>query len=219
MLLEVMRHGWYEMPEDKRYNGTGAPGNYLEDLLGLKAGNMDIPDAVGWELKYYTEKTNLITLFHKEARPERVMHYMVRKHGWKDAKGRMSFRHTIKGKSDRFKINTDDNQVTVRPLEGNGPTPYWTHDDLLEIAAGKLRRLILVKGEKKGREVRYLHADCFENIHLSFFIFELMKGTVCIDFDARENEPNGTALRNHGTKFRISPNDVCRLYKKKDRLS
>ena len=101
---EIIQHGPYEMPTT-RYNGTGAPGTYLEDLLGLTTGNKDIPDSVGWEVKYYTEKTNLITLFHKEPKPQDAVRFMVSKWGWKDDKGRLSFRHTIAGKSDRFRVD------------------------------------------------------------------------------------------------------------------
>ena len=68
-LIEIIRHGEYKMPE-KRYVGTGAPGIFLEDLLGLTTGNKDIPDTLGFELKWYTKQTNLITLFHKEPQPE-----------------------------------------------------------------------------------------------------------------------------------------------------
>src|SRR5437867_4083929 len=39
------------------------------------------------------DKTNLITLFHKEAQPMNIMRHMVRRWGWKDANGRMSFCH------------------------------------------------------------------------------------------------------------------------------
>jgi len=66
-LQVLIQHGVYEMPTTK-YVGTGGPGLYLEDLLGLTTGNKDIPDSVGWEIKYYTPKTNLVTLFHKEPR-------------------------------------------------------------------------------------------------------------------------------------------------------
>lgn len=218
-LREIIQHGWYEMPKTKRSGGTGGPGNLLEDLLGLNVGSQDIADSVGWEIKYYTEDTNLITLFHKEAQPPNIMRYMVSKYGWTDKHGRKSFRHTIAGKSDRFKVETDNGQVVVRPLKGNGPTPTWTHDDLLNIAAGKLRRLILVRGEKDGNRVRFDRADCFENLHMGLFIYELLRGTIAIDFDVREASPGSKALRNHGTKFRISPDNVCRLYTKKERFS
>lgn len=218
-LRDVIKHGWYEMPSN--YGGTGGPGTFLEDLLGLKAGNKDIPDATGWELKYYTQKTNLITLFHKEPQPEDIMRYLVRKRGWKDKQGRMSFRHTISGRSDRFKVEEDEGQIIVRPVKGNGPVPYWTQDELLNIAGSKLRRLLLIQGQfqKTEKKVRYIRADCFENLNISLLIYEIIRGTICIDFDARENKPGSSGLRNHGTKFRIPPENVCRIYMKKERFS
>lgn len=217
-LNEILQHGDYEMPT-KRYSGTGAPGLYLEDLLGLSAGNKDIPDSLGFELKFYTEKTNLITLFHKEPKPDGVVRMMVSRFGWKDAKGRLSFRHTIAGRSDRFKVDSDAEQIVVRPLKGNGIIPHWTHDDILSAAGAKLRRLVLVKGERRGQTVSYNRADVFENLQLTFFVWEVCKGTVKIDFDAREAKPGSKGLRNHGTKFRVAPGDICRLYAKKERLS
>ena len=55
-LRELIQGGWHPMPETTRYKGTGGPGNFLEDLLGLNVGNQDIADSVGWEIKYYTKK-------------------------------------------------------------------------------------------------------------------------------------------------------------------
>ena len=218
-MREIFALGWQEMPENRRYNGTGGPGNYLEDLLGLTSGNKDMADVLGWEVKYYTEKTSLITLFHKEPQPPGILRYMVSKYGWKDEQGRLSFRHTISGKSDRFIVNDDAGAIVVRPLKGNGPIPSWTHDILLNIAGGKLRRLLLVKGEKDDRKVIFERADCYEDLYLTFLVLELVAGTIAIDFDVREMTPGSKGLRNHGTKFRISPDFICRMYRKKERLS
>ena len=126
-------------------------GNFLEDLIGLKAGNQDIADIIGWEVKVFTPQTNFITLFHKEPGPAGIMRYMVNRFGWLDAQGRKSFRHTISGKSDRFIVADDAGNVVVRPLKGNGIVPTWTHDTLLN-AAIKLRRLLLVKRRTDGSE-------------------------------------------------------------------
>lgn len=217
-LREILTLGWQNMPANvARYNGTGGPGNFLEDLIGLKAGNQDIADVLGWEVKYHTEQTSLITLFHKEAGPFAIMRDMVRTYGWKDDKGRLSFRHTIHGRSDRFVVTNDEGNVVVRPLRGNGPIPRWTHDDLLN-AAGKLKRLLLVKGERQGQKVRFIHADCYENLHLTLLVAEMVSGTIAIDFDAREAKPGSDGLRNHGTKFRIKPQNICRIYLKKERF-
>jgi hypothetical protein len=222
-LFDRIRHvfslDWQVMPLDPHYNGTGGPGNFLEDLTGLDAGNLDVPDSVVGEVKWYTEKTNLITLFHKEPEPEGILRTLVSNHGWSDSRGRLSFRHTINGRSDRFIVRDEAGTLVVRPLRGTGPVPSWTHDTLLSIAGGKLRKLLLVRGERQGGRVRFQRADYYEDLYLTLLIAEIVKGTIAVDFDAREMTPGSRGLRNHGTKFRIHPNNVCSLYRKKERLS
>ena len=218
-IRDIIRNGPYEMPIGSPYGGTGAPGRFLEDLLGLRSGSIETPDAAGWELKWYTDRTHLITLFHKEADgPAAIMRYMVRKYGQKDKQGRLSFRHTIKGKSQLFKIDDSIGQIVVRPLNGNGPVPYWTHEELMAAAGSKLRRLILVKGIRRKQEIRFLQADAYETFHIADFVNEILRGSVAIDFDCRESKPGSDGLRNHGTKFRVSPLAICRLYLKKERV-
>jgi len=53
-----------------------------------------------------------------------------------------------------------------------------------------------------------------------FFVprYEVVKGVVKIDFDVREMKPGSKGLRNHGTKFRVAPDDMCKLYAKKERF-
>jgi hypothetical protein len=216
-MLEIMHHGAYQMPA--KYKGTGAPGKFLEDLLGLTTGNKDIPDSLGWELKYYTRQTNWLTLFHKDPNPKDAVRFMVSKWGWKDKNGCMSFRHTIAGKSDRFKVDLDGDQILIHRIGGNGIVPHWTQDDILSAAGAKLRRVLCVLGIRKGQTVTYTRADCFEDLELTAFIWEVAHGIVAIDFDAREMKPGSKGLRNHGTKFRVHPRDMCRLYSKKQRLS
>lgn len=216
-IQDIIDTGEYDMP--KEYNGTGAPGIFLEDLLGLTTGNKDIPDSLGWEIKFFNPKTNFITLFHLEPSPEKAVRYMVSKYGWKGKDGGLSFRHTIRGKSDRFEIKSSDDRIVVRVIGGNGVVPFWTHDEIMSAAGAKLRRVMLVKGIRSGQKVTYKRVDCFENLSLTGFIESIVKGVVVVDFDARENKPGSVGLRNHGTKFRVSPDDMCRLYTRKLRLS
>lgn len=217
----LIDHGQYQLPDGSRYQGSGAAGMFLEDVLGLTAGSQDIPDGPGWELKWFSNRTRLITLFHKEANgPEYVMRKMVQQYGWLDSKGRLSFRHTIEGQSDRFRIRADDKlrRLVVRPRNGRGPAPYWSYDDLIAAAGAKLRRLVLVKGEVEKRKLRFLFAEAYETFHLADFIQEVLRGSIAIDFDCRESKPGSLGLRNHGTKFRVSPLAICRLYFKKERI-
>lgn len=218
-LEKILNHGPMEMPLGvRRYNGTGGPGNLLEDCLGVTAGSQDIADILGWEIKYCTDRTNLITLFHKEPEPSGVVKSMVKQFGWKDSLGRLSFRHTIKGQSDRFKVFYEDGNILVRPLNGEGPIPKWTHDTLLNIAGSKLRRLIVVTGRKRNRKVTFLQADVYEELQLSRLTEYLVEGKIAIDFDARERIPGSHGLRNHGVKFRVMPSDLRDLYKSHEKL-
>ena len=217
----LIDHGQFRMPEGSRYQGSGAAGMFLEDLLGLNAGSMDIPDGAGWEMKWFSNRTRLVTLFQKEANgPEYVMRKMVQYYGWLDKKERLSFRHTLEGESDRFKVRADDKlrRLVVRSRNGSAPAPYWSYDDLMAAAGAKLRRLMLVKGEVEKRTVRFLYAEAYETFHLADFIQEVLRGAIAIDFDCRESKPGSLGLRNHGTKFRVSPLAICRLYLKKERI-
>jgi len=219
-LRKVLDAGWLDMPADvARYNGTGGPGNYLEDLLGLAAGNKDIPDGVGWEVKFHTPKTSLITLFHKEPEPEGILRYVVSKYGWKDKQGRLSFRHTIHGQSDRFTVVNDAGSIIVRSLHGDDPVPMWSHDTLLNIAGSKLRRLVAASGIRKEHTVKFVSAELYQELALTQFMQKLTSGQIVIDFDVRENTPGSKGLRNHGTKFRVSPKDLVHIYLKHEHFS
>ncbi len=70
----------------------------------------------------------------------------------------------------------------------------------------------------KKRSVRFIHADAYETIHLADFIYQLMRCSIALDFDGREAKPGSNGLRDHGTKFRITPTMICRLFPNKEPL-
>ena len=213
----VIRKDWIEIPKTQGFGGTGAPGRLLEHELGLDGGKLDIPDAGKWELKFHGGKS-LLTLFHKEGRPRGHMHHLVRHFGIMDKLGRLSFRHTIKARSDLgFYVANESNLITVRNAVPNDIVwPHWSHDDLITAFAAKLRRVIVVKGERRSGLVKYRAAHAYEEPSPTRFIEAIANGTVAIDFDARTT--NGEGLRNHGTKFRIEYDDLGKLYRKRTRI-
>jgi hypothetical protein len=220
-LREVIDNGWYVIPEDTGYGGTGGPGLLLEDLIGIDRNNRDGPDSGVWELKFHSGKSPL-TLFHLTPQPKGVMHEFVRGYGWPDLKGRTSFRHTIWGSSSRgFKIANDVNRIIVR---NEGPVadikitpPYWAHDNLMNAFVYKLRRLALVHGTKRKGKVRYEYARLYWEPKITDFISAIERGLIAIDFDARTNL-SGMGLRDHGTKFRIKIEDLSSLYLKNEKF-
>ena len=108
----------------------------------------------------------------------------------------------------------------LRPSGNNSPSIWlWKPHRMMNCAwrsaAGiEYPRKMILLAVLKYR-VQFFHSSL--NTGFSKF-FEYTGGTIKIDFDARESKPGSRGLRNHGTKFRISPDDVCRLYAKKERF-
>ncbi len=213
-IRELCGSGWHDLPD----TGSGAPGDHLEKLLGLKTSNVDIPDAGAFELKF-SRGSALITLFHKTPRPRGSMRHVINKHGWRGRNGRPSFRHTIAGESDKgFDIVYDAGSIWVRHEEAMDIVPHWTEDDLLNAAGRKLSRLVLVRGtvRKNPYRVLYERAALYEQFRLSRLMRAIESGLVLVDFDAYIR-PSG-AVRDHGTKFRIDPRNIGRLYETHERI-
>ncbi len=213
-LGEVLATDTYTIPRGKSFEGTGAPGLYLEHLLGLKTSNVDIPDAGAWEVKF-TSGTALTTLFHKDPFPRRgeAIRYIINRWGWIGSNNnRPSFRHTICGESERCVVVDDAGSIWVRRRGYDDIAPHWPHDELITAFARKLSKLILVRGtyDNRKRLVTYDTAEFLSQPRTSQLVRAIVTGLICIDFDAWIRESG--AIRNHGTKFRIHPADLPRIY-------
>ncbi len=222
-IKEILKMGMIPIPDKKSYRGTGAPGRLLEDLLGIAENNHDSPDLQDWEVKFHGGGT-LITLFHKDPEPRGITRFLIHDHGWPDGQGRISFRHTISGKSDRgFYVVNDPDRVIVRHETKDTHPPFWRHNTLLGAAGAKLRRLILVDGkvthESTGKHVEYKTATAFWDFNLTGFCDALEKGDVCIDFDARTNAGKGSSIRNHGAKFRVHLDKIGNLFEHSKKIT
>jgi len=214
-IKEIIDLGWIVIPPEKTFNGNAAPGDYLEHLLGGEKNNRDSPDLADWEVKFHGGNA-LLTLFHKEPQPRGIMKFIVHEHGWKDESDRISFRHTIGGKSNRgFYVVNEPDRISVRHNTKDNPVPYWTHDTLLNCLGAKLRRLIVVEGELETHPVKrviYRSAVAYWEFKQTGFFQSLVDGKVFIDFDARTKSSTSSTLRNHGTKFRIKIEDIPSIY-------
>ncbi len=211
-LSQILTTREYIIPTGEGFEGTGAPGLYLEHLLGLKTSNADVPDAGGWEVKFSSGDA-LITLFQKEPYPResgRMIRSIINRWGWIGQNGQQSFRHTIRGRSDLLEIVDDAGEIRVRRIGHDDVVPHWPHDVILTAFARKLGNLIHVQGTKKGRTVVYESAEFLSQVRVTDLVKAISTGTICIEFNAYIRE-NG-AVRNHGTRFRIKTEDLYRLY-------
>lgn len=244
-LLEIVKQGWIS---NNRHGNHGGIGNTLEDLLGIKENNLPIPNAAEWELKTQRlNSTSLTTLFHIEPSPRAIRfvpQVLLPKYGWahqedgkKYAKGEMSFRQTIHGKSrsDRgFKVVIDrESQKILISFEAKSvdrrhqdwiksvkkrvglhelnPQPYWGFDDLEHKAGTKLLNTFYVQAEVKIKNKKeyyhYVKVMMLRNFNFEGFLKALEEGKILVDFDARTGH-------NHGTKFRLRQDCLPMLYEK-----
>lgn len=214
-LRGVLQSGWLAIPG--KHGGTGAPGLFLEELLEVRGGNSDTPDAGRWEIKYHSKQTSLLTLFHKEAMPDGHMHDLIGQFGQLNDRGNRTFRHTIHGGQESglgLSVANQDSRILLCQSGKASPWAYWEHDTLINAFVAKFRRLIAAYGKRRNegqqRLVSYQSAHLYWEPQATRFIELVADGIVAIDFDARTNERRG--LRNHGTKFRVKPGDLKRLY-------
>jgi hypothetical protein len=213
-ITDILRAGVMEFPETG-YGGNGGPGRMLEDLLGVAENNADSPDLADWEVKFHGGRS-LLTLFHKEPQPRGIINKMVDYYGWDDEHGRISFRHTISGPSPRgFRVENAEDRITIRNEQHpEGPVAHWLHNTLFNAFSAKLRRLIVVDGEVLAdpRRVTFKTATAYWEPDIRNLSQAIADGVFYVDFDARTNGARGTSIRNHGTKFRIKPENLEQVY-------
>lgn len=213
IINEVIKNGPYIIPEE--FNGTGAPGEYLEHLCDVVRNNFDSPDLFDWELKFHGG-SSLITLFHKTPQPRGVMTDMVHNFGWRDEKNRISFRYThYNQKSDKgFYLFDNDKKLYVLNNKNVSIAPFWEHNTILEAISSKLRRMIFVEGDynRGKKKINYLRATALWDLDMVRIINLIMDGKIIIDFDARTKSESNPILRDHGTKFRIRSGDLPQLF-------
>ncbi len=189
-LSEILAQREFTIPKDQGFEGTGAPGLYLEHLLGLKTSNSDVPEDGGWEVKFSSGDA-FITLFQKEPYPRqsgRMIRSIINRWGWIGQNGQQSFRHTISRQSDLLEVVKDAGEIRVRRLGHDDIVPHWPHDVILTTFSRKLGNLIHVQGARKGRTVMYKSAEFLSEAKLDRLIDAISKGTICIELNAHIKE-------------------------------
>ena len=205
-IVSLCDSGWHELTS----RSTGAAGEYMEKILGLETTNHDGPDAGLWELKF-SRGTSLVTLFHKTPKPRGILRELIKEHGWVGKNGKLNFRHTMAGRSDRgFRIAHESNQVRMYHEGGAQPILHWTEEDLTNAMVAKLRRLIFVTGRVHKGQAIYEHARAFEDLRTPKLMNAIESGLIYVDFDAYLKDSG--AVRDHGTKFRIKSDDLDQIY-------
>ncbi len=212
----VLNGEWREIPAVAG-RGTGAPGNFLEQLLGAEGANKAMADTVGVEVKYHSNgrKGSLLTLLHQEVEGGKSsLLPLVREFGIKK-KGLLNFRHTVNPTSP-FCVDREPGKVIVRRKSGDGHRVFWAEATLLNAVIRKLNCVILVEGQMTTqggkRYVRYISAQWLTDFKSTEFLSHLLGRYIIVEFDARETAPGSTSLRNHGTKLRMKVTELNQVW-------
>jgi hypothetical protein len=224
-LLKAIHSGEFiPIPSEREFNGDGGPGVLLERLAGVplrRSRGKDQPDFdEGFELKYHGG-SNLITMYHKTAKPAGIMKLVTKQFGKPyDAPDHgsdcVSLAHAVNINGFQLQ-DTDDKIVIDHPDRAYPTNPFFTHDTLVNTWAQKAQRLIVIEGtlrkESTQRSVRYERLHVYTELRNKKIIPLLLDGVIVIEFDARWR-PNSEILkyRDHGTKIRINVENLPLLY-------
>ena len=219
---KVQSLGWIKT---HRSGPTGI-GKTLEDLLGIPENNSGEPDFGVYELKSARlNSSSMLTLFTLAPQPQKANSDLLQKYGY-ERDGKRVLRTTLSAtrfasipSGKNLKITIDGDMIYFESLNGREPIFYKT-DTLLEALRRKYAgELVYAYAERKGskeNEHFKFHSAYTAKMDYSSFLNLLNDGIVKVDIRLGLY-PNGKT-HDHGTAFRIRPNDQESLLKNKQRV-
>lgn len=217
------------------YVQTHRPGNTgigktLEDLLSIKENNFAGPNGHNTELKSGRKGSpSMMTLFTKSPLPSRINRQLVERFGRPTDKGKKVLHTTVNAVSKNtlygepaFIIGVHHTRVEINHDNyGDLPTPYWNRTDLENAFVRKYpQNLLYVKADCRGRgkneEFHYNEAWLMSGFSFVRFIELLRSGQILIDIRLGQY-PDGR-LHDHGTGFRVKPEDLDLCFSNRKRI-
>lgn len=224
--------GWVK----SKFRGCGAVGQTFEHLLGKDVENSEAPDFMGIEIKTHKETgTYPITLFRATpiGEEEYQIKYLAENFGnqnetfsnRKNLGGTVtSQRKTKFGNHFYFQLKVEEDKQLLRLLvfdENDNliyDDAYWDFDVLEEKLKRKLGILCYIKADRKFEHntvyFKYKNIEFFYLKDFKHFIHLLEKGIITVNFCvyAYKNGDKKGEIHDHGTCFRIFPNQLNKLF-------
>ena len=229
---EVKAMGWVK---SRRRNNTGI-GKTFEDYVGVDENNIDEPDLFGFEIKAHREESSsYVTLCTKAPTfPKRANAYLLNSFGSPNEENPMIKRlhtsmfaehqNTHMGKY-AFNLNNNPNTKEVRIevydlLTGEllDNQCGYKYEVLEKIFAQKLKNLFYVSAERRFQddveEFHYTQADIYLQPSFRKFLELLDQGIIMYDIrmGSYQSGKNIGKPHDHGSGFRIKPQDLPLLY-------
>lgn len=225
LLPEVRDQGYVRT---HRAGNTGI-GKTLEDLLGIRENNFAGPNGHETELKSTRKSGNsMITLFTKSPLPPRINSLLANEFGRDEGRGKQlhttvnaATRNTLYGKP-AFQINVLHTEIRLIHKKQRGiPIPYWNRTNLENAFKKKYaKNLLYVKadsrGTERGEEFHYNEAWLMSGFSFERFIKLLRAGDILVDL--RLGRYKNGRLHDHGTGFRIMPENLDRCFDERRRV-
>ena len=212
-----------------RAGNTGI-GKTLEDLLNIKENNFAGPNGYNTELKSGRKgSSSMLTLFTKSPLPPRINRQLVEKFGKSKIDGKKAlhttanavYKNSLYGQPafivgvyhTRIQLDHDD--------YGDLPTPYWDRVQLEKAFRRKYpHRLLYVKANCRGRgemeEFHYNEAWLMSGFSFARLIELLRSGQISVDIRLGQY-PDGR-LHDHGTGFRVKPDDLQLCFERREQV-
>lgn len=218
-----------------RRSNTGI-GKTFEDYVGVVENNKEKPDLYGFEIKSHREESNsYVTLCTKSPSfPYRANAYLLQKFGtpYEDTPNlkrlhtSMFANHpnTHEGKY-AFCLRNDRKAKEIRILVYNlrskrllDDSCGYTYEVLEKIFAKKLKNLFYVTADRKYKDnteyFKFSQADIYEQPSFQKFLKLIDQGKIMYDIrmGSYQSGKNKGKLHDHGSGFRIKPEDLPKLY-------
>lgn len=220
---KIVDWGWIKTSR----NGPTGIGKTYEDSFGIPENNLKKSDTKLFEIKASRKKSgSLITLFTQAPTSKRgVIKQLVNTYGiYETKKCRYNFKHSLYAFKQKvineipICLSIENNHLKIK--SENHEYGYWDkkklEDRLNEKFGGAILHLVADSKIENGDEyfkLERMEVLCGELGGDEFFE-AIRSGKIIIDFRAHRYK-NAKAVRDHGTGFRISTQNLYKIYKEK----
>lgn len=231
-LQEVKKRGWIRT---HRTGPTGI-GKTLEDLLGIQENNVPGPDGEAVELKSgrkgSTAAGSMLTLFTKSPDSYGANSVLLERLGYKVTPDSPTKElhttlngvdyNTLRGRPG-LKIAVRNDRVEVVSREET--YCYWSQSVLQQTFETKLPRLLYVKadfrGSGDGEQFWFNEAELLQDFTFDNFVQQLQQGNILVDIRIGQwppGHPQAGRPHDHGTAFRVYPDNLSLCFSRRKRM-
>ena len=209
-------------------SGPTGIGKTLEDLMSIKENNIAEPDGGNIELKSARKpQTSMLTLFTKSPLPKGVNSLLLKRFGYAAKKGKLRLETSVKfGEfnklkgEDGFKIEIDKTAKRINLVASNGEIVAYWDKDTVEQHFKKAEKVLYVladtKKNGKKEELFFNEALLLSGFSFDRFIELIKAGSIIIDI--RIGQYTDGRPHDHGTGFRIKPNNLSECFSKRNKI-